>query len=72
MPESAAKEEDIEVFHYAACKDCELYKWVDSQSEAEIAAEKHHYQRGHEAIWGEIPETVIEERMSATEEEYHA
>ncbi len=55
-------EDDTEVLHYAACNDCTLYKWVESRNEAEIAAEKHHFQRDHDSFWGEVPEHAIGHR----------
>jgi|GEM_PF-4020680 len=62
---------ETEVYHYAACNDCPLFEWVDSDKDAEISAEKHHFERDHSATWGRVPANLVERRKQPPEGEYN-
>lgn len=62
---------ETEVYHFAACEDCGQHVWVDSAGEAEIAAQKHHDQRGHSPVFGSIPENVIVDKQQPKPGKYN-
>ncbi len=43
-------EGDANIYHYAACEDCPLWKYEDTREEAKEAAEQHAEERGHSAF----------------------
>ncbi len=41
--------QESEVYHYAACWDCKLWKYTDTREEAHEAAETHEEETEHNA-----------------------
>ena len=40
------------VLHYAACNDCDGYKWLDDEIDARNAAKDHELAYDHESYYG--------------------